>query len=185
MGDQPAALLGQLCIKIGQCTCTVDDNCFILFNTGQEIIDSDNGLLSTVAYKLGTKQKSYYALEGAIPNAGASINWLKEKLQISTDIQQNTINSINSADILNNYVDDITSSSLNSSGSSTKLKINSNIGINTSNHSNNCLNTSTSNNNNNNSNGNLDNLPGRRGDVLFIPAFNGLYSPYWKHDARG
>ncbi|XP_058812458.1 glycerol kinase-like [Topomyia yanbarensis] len=82
IGDQQAALLGQLCLSAGQVTCNLDDGSFLLFNTGQEIIDSDHGLLSTVAFKLGPEADTFYALEGAIPHAGNSLNWLRENLQL-------------------------------------------------------------------------------------------------------
>lgn len=55
IGDQQAALLGQLCVKAGSITCSYNEGCSLLFNTGQEIVNSDNGLLSTVAFKLRTR----------------------------------------------------------------------------------------------------------------------------------
>ncbi|XP_053698000.1 glycerol kinase [Sabethes cyaneus] len=83
IGDQQAALLGQLCLNAGQMTCNLDDGAFLLFNTAQEIIDSNNGLLSTVAFKLGSTAPTFYALEGAIPHAGDSVAWLRKNLQLS------------------------------------------------------------------------------------------------------
>ncbi|XP_058451886.1 glycerol kinase-like [Malaya genurostris] len=84
IGDQHAALLGQLCLSAGQVTCNLDDGTYLLFNTAQEIIDSDHGLLSTVAFKLGPEAETFYALEGAIPHTGNTINWLRENLQLPT-----------------------------------------------------------------------------------------------------
>jgi glycerol kinase len=55
--------------------CTFDEGCFLMFNTAQEVIDSDNGLISTVAYKLGPNEKVCYALEGAVANAGNTFHF--------------------------------------------------------------------------------------------------------------
>ncbi|XP_055636884.1 glycerol kinase [Toxorhynchites rutilus septentrionalis] len=89
IGDQQAALLGQICLSAGQLSCNLDEGCFVLFNTAQEIIDSDNGLLSTIAFKLGPKAETFYALEGAIPHAGSSIGWMHENLQLPNDSNHN------------------------------------------------------------------------------------------------
>ncbi len=75
-----------MCIQTSQATCTYNDSCFLLINTGQEIIDSDNGLLTTIGFKLGPKAKTYYALEGAVSNAGYGISWLKDNMLLNTDI---------------------------------------------------------------------------------------------------
>jgi len=84
MGDQQAALLGQLCIEPGSITCNYDEGCSLLFNTGQEVIDSQFGLISTVAFKLGPRADTFFALEGSAPCAGTAITWLRETLMIST-----------------------------------------------------------------------------------------------------
>lgn len=60
----------QSCLRVQQAICTYDDGCSLLVNTGQEIIDSDKGLLSIVAYKLGANAKPFYGLEGAVAYAG-------------------------------------------------------------------------------------------------------------------
>lgn len=73
-------------MQTSQATCTYNDSCFLLINTGQEIIDSDNGLLTTIAFKLGPKAKPFYALEGAVANAGHGVTWLKENLFLNTDV---------------------------------------------------------------------------------------------------
>uniref|UniRef100_A0A8D8F9L8 glycerol kinase n=1 Tax=Culex pipiens TaxID=7175 RepID=A0A8D8F9L8_CULPI len=89
LGDQQAALLGQMCLQAGQLTCNLDEGSYLMFNTAQEIIDSDNGLLSTVAFKLGPNAQTFYALEGAIPHSGSSIGWMYDNLQLPSDPNQN------------------------------------------------------------------------------------------------
>lgn len=129
-------------------------------NTGQEIIDSDNGLLATLAFQLGPKEKPFYALEGAAANAGIAINWLKQNLLIDTELPED-----NNSSVLQNYSSfmgqDAMMSSFNvggggggSVGSGVMTEQMSN---------NNCTST----------------------DVIFVPAFTGLHSPFWKHDSRG
>uniref|UniRef100_T1GC61 glycerol kinase n=1 Tax=Megaselia scalaris TaxID=36166 RepID=T1GC61_MEGSC len=140
IGDQPAALLGQICTNVGQSLCTIDESCFLLLNTGQEIIDLRMGFVVLLP------------LKGAISNAGASITWLKDTLQINTEINQNE----NTAEVLSNFLGD------NSMISSSCSSLGNVIG----------------------SNGTEGN-GARRGELIFVPAFNGLYSPYWKYDARG
>lgn len=90
IGDQQAALFGQLCIEPGMIACTYDEGCSLLFNTGQEIIDSQHGLTTTVAYKLGPNSPTIYALEGSAPNAGSVITWLSDSLMIPTKINGTT-----------------------------------------------------------------------------------------------
>lgn len=81
IGDQNASLLGQNCLNRGQTICQIDENISVLFNTGEEIVESDSGLLTTIAYKLGSEQKPTYALEGFIGEGGCStINWLKKSI---------------------------------------------------------------------------------------------------------
>lgn len=90
IGDQQAALFGQLCIEPGSVSCTYDEGCSLLFNTGLEIIDSQHGLTTTVAYKLGPSASTIYALEGSAPNAGSVITWLNDSLMIPTKISGTT-----------------------------------------------------------------------------------------------
>ncbi|AGJ90589.1 glycerol kinase GlpK [Mycoplasma putrefaciens] len=80
IGDQQSALFGQLCLEKGQVKVTYGTGCFILTNTGDEIVQSDHGLLTTVAYSL--KGKVYYALEGSVMIAGAAVQWLRDNLRI-------------------------------------------------------------------------------------------------------
>ena len=121
LGDQQASLFGQNCISSGDVKNTYGTGCFALTNTGSEIVYSNNGLLSTVAYqKEGSEPQ--YALEGSVSIAGAAVQWLRDNL---------------------NIIDD--SSEVESLAMSVK-----------------------------------DN-----GDVYFVPAFSGLFSPHWDETARG
>src|SRR6202051_4479061 len=121
LGDQQAALVGQACFKPGEAKNTYGTGCFMLINTGTRPVFSNFGLLTTVAYKFGSKP-ACYALEGSIAIAGALVQWLRHNLGIIK----------NSSDIeaLARIVPD-------------------------------------------------------NGGVYFVPAFSGLYAPYWKDDARG
>lgn len=143
-----------MCTKTSQAACTYDDGCFLLINTGQEIIDSENGLLATVAFQLGANEKPVYALEGAFANAGYAITWLKDNLALNAEITQN----INASAAVKSFCGD--SSVLSSCNSNSSIY-----------------------NQTNNIAGN-DNRQ-QTTDVVFVPAFTGLHSPYWKHDARG
>ncbi|KFB38191.1 hypothetical protein ZHAS_00005502 [Anopheles sinensis] len=154
LGDQQAALLGQMCLKAGQANCTIDDGTFVLFNTAQEIIDSDHGLLSTVAYQLGARGDVYYALEGAIAHAGSSIAWLKRTLALDPAGSDSMNNSGNG------LIPDGTSPLLASfcSASSPVPQYNDAKTF---------VGSST------------------RAGVIFVPAFSGYYTPYWRYKARG
>ena len=121
LGDQQASLFGQNCISSGDVKNTYGTGCFALTNTGSEIVYSNNGLLSTVAYQI-EGSKPQYALEGSVPIAGAAVQWLRDNL---------------------NIIDE--SSEVESLAMSVK-----------------------------------DN-----GDVYFVPAFSGLFSPHWDQTARG
>jgi glycerol kinase len=121
LGDQQAALFGQTCFQPGEAKNTYGTGCFLLMNTGPSPVASTCGLLTTVAYKLGT-EKTIYALEGSIAITGALVQWLRDNLQL---IQK-------SSDI-----EDLARA-----------------------------------------------VPDNAG-VYFVPAFSGLYAPYWRSDARG
>lgn len=82
-GDQQAALFGQACFEPGMAKNTYGTGCFMLMNTGEEIVPSKNGLLTTMAW--GVDGKVEYALEGSIFIAGASIQWLRDELQLIND----------------------------------------------------------------------------------------------------
>lgn len=121
LGDQQAALVGQTCFKVGEAKNTYGTGCFLLMNTGTRPIQSHCGLLTTVAYKLGS-QPANYALEGSIAITGALVQWLRDNLGL--------IESSAEIESLARSVND-------------------------------------------------------NGGVYFVPAFSGLYAPYWKAAARG
>ena len=77
-GDQQAAAFGQLCIKKGMIKSTYGTGCFMLINTGPEIYQSQNKLLSTTAFKINDQKA--YALEGSIFNAGTIVQWMRDEL---------------------------------------------------------------------------------------------------------
>jgi glycerol kinase len=79
-GDQQAATVGQGCFTPGMMKSTYGTGCFALLNTGGQMVQSRNRLLTTIAYQLGGKRT--YALEGAIFIAGAAIQWLRDGLKI-------------------------------------------------------------------------------------------------------
>ncbi|MDR9450101.1 MAG: glycerol kinase GlpK [Acidimicrobiia bacterium] len=81
LGDQQAALFGQVCFGVGEAKNTYGTGCFMLLNTGTEPVFSENGLLTTVAYQVG-EEAPVYALEGSIAIAGALIQWLRDNLGI-------------------------------------------------------------------------------------------------------
>jgi glycerol kinase len=121
LGDQHAALLGQACFEVGEAKNTYGTGCFMLLNTGQEIVHSTNGMLTTLAYKLGDAPATY-ALEGSIAIAGALVQWLRDNLGLITSSAE--------VEALAKLVED-------------------------------------------------------NGGVYFVPAFSGLFAPYWRSDARG
>lgn len=82
LGDQSAALVGQLCFKPGDAKNTYGTGCFLLCNTGKVPVWSKHGLLTTVAYQLGKDKPVIYALEGSVAIAGALIRWLRDNLGI-------------------------------------------------------------------------------------------------------
>ena len=121
LGDQQAALFGHNCINSGDVKNTYGTGCFALTNTGNEIVHSNNGLLSTIAYQKEGEDPQY-ALEGSVSIAGAAVQWLRDNLNIIE----------NSEDI-----------------ESLAMSVKDN------------------------------------GDVYFVPAFSGLFSPHWDETARG
>jgi glycerol kinase len=121
LGDQQAALIGQVCFKPGEAKNTYGTGCFMLLNTGEKIVPSKFGLITTVAYKLGNKP-AHYALEGSIAITGALVQWLRDNLGLIKT----------SAEVEN-----------------LALTVEDN------------------------------------GGMYMVPAFSGLYAPYWKENARG
>ncbi len=87
LGDQQAALFGQTCFGAGDTKNTYGTGCFMLMNTGTDIVRSTNGLLSTVAYQVAGETPRY-ALEGSVAVAGALVQWLRDNLGIISDSSQ-------------------------------------------------------------------------------------------------
>ena len=121
LGDQQAALFGQACFTPGEAKNTYGTGCFMLLNTGTEIIPSKSGLLTTLGYKIGAAP-AVYCLEGSIAIAGALVQWLRDNLQL--------IPSSSEIEGLARSVAD-------------------------------------------------------NGGMYIVPAFSGLFAPYWRSDARG
>ena len=95
LGDQQAALFGQIGLRYGDAKCTYGTGAFALINTGNEIKYSKNGLLTTVAYSIAGK--TYYALEGSSYIAGAAVQWLRDNLQFfnsASEIEDLTIEAL-------------------------------------------------------------------------------------------
>src|ERR1700736_5206909 len=121
LGDQQAAMVGQVCLEPGQAKNTYGTGNFLLLNTGENIVRSRNGLLTTVCYRFGDA-KPVYALEGSIAVTGSAVQWLRDQLGIISGAAQ--------SEALARQVTD-------------------------------------------------------NGGVYFVPAFSGLFAPYWRSDARG
>lgn len=121
LGDQQAAMVGQVCFDRGESKTTYGTGNFALLNTGTDIVRSKNGLLTTVCYKFGD-QPARYALEGSVAVTGSAIQWLRDQLGIITDASD---------------TEALASSVTDTAG------------------------------------------------VYFVPAFSGLFAPYWRSDARG
>lgn len=121
LGDQQAAMVGQVCFERGESKTTYGTGNFALLNTGTEIVRSKNGLLTTVCFKFGD-QPAYYALEGSVAVTGSAIQWLRDQLGIISNAAE---------------TESLASSVADTAG------------------------------------------------VYFVPAFSGLFAPYWRSDARG
>ena len=121
LGDQHAAMVGQACFEKGSSKTTYGTGNFALLNTGNEIVRSKHGLLTTVCFKFG-EQPAQYALEGSVAVTGSAIQWLRDQLGI--------ISSAAEIETLALQVKDA-------------------------------------------------------GGIFFVPAFSGLFAPYWRSDARG
>jgi glycerol kinase len=121
LGDQQAATVGQVCYDIGEGKNTYGTGNFLLLNTGNELVHSENGLITTVGYQLGDNLP-VYCLEGSIAVTGSAVQWLRDQLGI--------IDSAPESETLAKKVDD-------------------------------------------------------SGGIVFVPAFSGLFAPYWRSDARG
>lgn len=82
-GDQQSALFGQTCFEKGEAKNTYGTGCFLLMNTGEEMVESKNGLLTTIA--IGLDGKVQYALEGSVFVGGAVVQWLRDELKLVND----------------------------------------------------------------------------------------------------
>lgn len=82
IGDQQGALVGNKCLEKGQAKCTYGTGAFLLFNTGNEAVKSAHGLLTTVAFQPGPKEKAVFALEGSVSVAGSAITWLRDSMHL-------------------------------------------------------------------------------------------------------
>lgn len=80
MGNQQSSLIGQMCYEKGQTKVTYRNACFLMCNTGEEKVFSKQGLVTTVAYKMGKNQPTIYALEGSVAVGGTALHWLGNKL---------------------------------------------------------------------------------------------------------
>ena len=85
-GDQQAALFGQSCLDAGTVKCTYGTGCFVLMQTGESCVTPQEGLLSTIAWKLNGQTK--FALEGSVFMAGAVLKWLCEELELVRDVEE-------------------------------------------------------------------------------------------------
>jgi len=90
LGDQQASLFGHKAYQIGDSKNTYGTGCFLLTNTGTDIVQSKNGLISTVAYQI-ENEEPVYALEGSVAIAGSSVQWLRDNIGLideSSDIEK-------------------------------------------------------------------------------------------------
>ncbi len=85
-GDQQAALFGQLCFEPGSAKCTYGTGAFLMLNTGEQLVRSQHGLLTTVAWQVGSEFS--YAIEGSVFVAGAAVGWLRDGLGILSSAAQ-------------------------------------------------------------------------------------------------
>lgn len=96
IGDQQAALFGQKCFTKGQVKCTYGTGCFMVVNTGKEIIRSKHKMISTIAWKINNQ--THYALEGSAFVTGAALQWLVEGLRLFKDMDEIEEALINTSD---------------------------------------------------------------------------------------
>ena len=91
LGDQQAAMVGQVCLDAGEAKNTYGTGNFLLLNTGEKIVRSENGLLTTVCYQFAHRDgsaKPVYALEGSIAVTGSAVQWLRDQLGIISGAAQ-------------------------------------------------------------------------------------------------
>ncbi len=121
LGDQQGAVVGQTCFSVGEAKNTYGTGCFVLLNTGEDIVQSKSGLVTTVNYKMGNTP-AVYALEGSIAITGALVQWLRDNLDFFD---------------FSHHIEDYAKKVEDSGG------------------------------------------------IYIVPAFSGLFAPYWRSDARG
>jgi len=93
IGDQPSALVGQACFEPGMVKSTYGTGCFVLINTGYQPVESNNKLLTTLAFQVNNK--TCYALEGSIFIAGAAVQWLRDGLKFIESAEQSETLAMN------------------------------------------------------------------------------------------
>nr|CAH0102800.1 unnamed protein product [Daphnia galeata] len=86
--DQQSALISQLYLQPGQAKMTYGTGGFMLYNTGIQPVQSEHGLITTVAYQFGKNRQPHYAMEVSISVAGLALNWLKNNLNLISDFQE-------------------------------------------------------------------------------------------------
>ena len=101
-GDQQCALFGQCCFEPGQMKNTYGTGCFLLMNTGTEVVESKNDLVTTIA--VGYEDHVEYALEGSIFVAGAAIQWLRDELHVLTSASESQQYAESVSDTADGYV---------------------------------------------------------------------------------
>lgn len=101
-GDQQAALFGQACYEKGMVKTTYGTGGFLLMQTGAEAVESENGLLTTVAWRMGGKTE--YALEGSVFVAGASIQWLRDEMKLISSAAESEEVALSVTDTAGVYV---------------------------------------------------------------------------------
>lgn len=101
-GDQQAALFGQTCFQQGEAKSTYGTGCFLLLNTGEKPVYSENGLLTTIAW--GLDGKVNYALEGSVFVCGAAIQWLRDELSLMKNSAESELMALSVADANGVYV---------------------------------------------------------------------------------
>ncbi len=102
IGDQQSAAFGQGCFAPGSAKSTYGTGCFLLLNTGNEFVKSSNRLLSTVAYRIGGE--TAYAMEGSIFMAGATMQWIRDKLKLIASADESEQLARETSDDLNVYL---------------------------------------------------------------------------------
>ena len=103
VGDQQGALFGQLCVNKGDIKNTFGTGCFMLMNTGDEIIRSKHGLITTLGASLDNK-KPDYVLEGSVFIGGAAVKWMRDELKLFTDLNETETASLACPDTDGVYV---------------------------------------------------------------------------------